>query len=406
MEYFEYQSKNHSDGKRFKGIITADDMEAAEEALKRRGEDIIVLREMPDLFNIRKTLYSISVRTGKKAKLEFFVMLKFMLEAGMSLYESLTNIRDTSMNKALRGLSWRMADEVRKGATLSTAMKKTNQFDTAIAEQINAGEESGSIIETLGRIIAQLEREIEFKSKIKNAMIYPIIICVVMVIVLWVMMTVVVPSLAETLISMGGTLPLITKIVIAVSNGMSHSTPYLIVLILAGIVAYRIAIKNEIFKMAVDTNKLKIPIVGNMLEKIELSRFCRNLSAMQKSGITLVSSLKIVNAAIKNKKIAKEMMKACRLVEISGMNLAAAMAKAGNFPAIMLQLIEIGIGSGKITEVLDKIAGQYEKEVDTSLKRTTSLIEPALIVVVGLLAGTVVISIFLPMFEMTSNMGV
>ena len=237
-------------------------------------------------------------------------------------------------------------------------------------------------------------------------MMYPIIICIVMVIVLWVMMTVVVPSLAETLVSMGGELPLITKIVIGVSNGMSKSTPYLIMLIIAAVIAYRIAIKNEALKMTVDTNKLKIPIVGNMLEKIELSRFCRNLSAMQKSGITLVSSLKIVDAAIKNQKTAKEVMKACRLVEISGMNLAAAMARAGKFPPMMLQLIEIGIGSGKITEVLDKIAVQYEKEVDTSLKRITSLIEPILIVVVGLLAGTVVISIFLPMFSMVDNMGV
>lgn len=403
MEYFEYKSKNRSDGKTFKGIITADDLESAEEALKRRGEDIITIGEMQDILNIRKTLYSISVRAGKKAKLEFFTMLKFMLEAGMSLHESLVNIRDTSINKALKGLSGKMADEVRKGATLSDSMKKTGQFDAALAEQINAGEESGNIIDTLGRIISQIEREIEFKGKIKSAMMYPIIICIVMVIVLWVMMTVVVPSLAQTLVSMGGELPLITKIVIGVSNGMSKSTPYLIVLIIVAVIAYRIAIKNEAFKMTVDTNKLKIPIVGNMLERMELSRFCRNLSAMQKSGITLVSSLKIVDAAIKNQKIAKEVMKACRLVEISGMNLAAAMARAGKFPPMMLQLIEIGIGSGKITEVLDKIAVQYEKEVDTSLKRITSLIEPILIVVVGLLAGTVVISIFLPMFSMVDT---
>lgn len=406
MEFYEYKSRNRSDGKVYKGILTADDMETAEEALKRRGEDIIILGEMKDFLNIRKNLYKISIKTGKKAKLEFFTMLKFMLEAGMSLHEALVNIRDTSANKALRNLTWKMADEVRKGATLSTAMKKTEQFDLALSEQINAGEESGNIVETIGRMIAQLEREIEFKGKLKSAMIYPIIICVVMVVVLWVMMSVVVPTLAETLISMGGELPLITKIVIGVSNGMSKGTPYLIFVVIAGIAAYRIAVKNETFKMAVDTNKLKIPIVGNMLEKIELSRFCRNLSAMQKSGITLVRSLNIVDSAIKNKKIAKEIMKACSFVEIAGMNLAVAMAKAGKFPSLLLQLIEIGIDSGKITEILDKIAEQYEKEVDTSLKRITSLIEPAMIVVVGLLAGTVVISIFLPMFEMTSNMGV
>ena len=114
----------------------------------------------------------------------------------------------------------------------------------------------------------------------------------------------------------------------------------------------------------------------------------------------------MVVSAVKNSKLAKEIEKASRLVEISGMNLAAALTKAGKFPAMMIQLIEVGISSGKIIEVLDKISEQYEKEVDVSLKRLTSLIEPVMIVVVGLLAGTVVIAIFLPMFEMTSNMGI
>ena len=406
MQYFEYKTRNHADGKIFKGIITADNIETAESTLKKRGEDIIVLSEMQDILNIRKTLYSLSVRTNKKTKLEFFTMLRFMLEAGMSLHESLVNIRDTGVNKSLKGLAGKIADSVRRGSTLSVAANGSGQFDHATVEQLKAGEESGSILNTLSRLMTQYEREIEFKSKIKSAMMYPIIICVVMVVVLWVMMTLVVPSLAETLISMGGELPLITKIVIGASNGMAAITPYLIVAIIAGVIAYRIAVKNAVFKLAVDTNKLKIPIVGKMLEKIELSKFCRNLSAMQKSGITLVSSLGIVVSAIKNKKIAKEIEKAARLVEISGMNLAAALAKAGNFPSMMLQLIEVGISSGKITEVLDKIAEQYEKEVDVSLKRITSLIEPIMIVVVGVLAGTVVIAIFLPMFEMTSNMGV
>ena len=330
-------------------------------------------------------------------------MLRFMLESGMSLYESLINIRDTGTNKSLKGLVSKIADSVRRGSTLSLASQNSGQFDNATVEQLKAGEESGSILDTLSRLIIQYEREIEFKGKIKSAMMYPIIICIVMVIVLWVMLTVVVPALAETLISMGGELPLITKIVIGVSNGMAAMTPYLIVVILVGVIAYRIAVRNEVFKLAVDTQKLKIPIVGTMLEKIELSKFCRNLSAMQKSGITLVSSLGIVVSAIKNRKIAKEIEKASRLVEISGMNLAAALAKAGKFPSMMLQLIEVGISSGKITEVLDKIAQQYEKEVDVSLKRITSLIEPLMIVVVGILAGTVVIAIFLPMFSMIDN---
>lgn len=401
MEYFEYTVKNHLTGKKSKGIVTSDNIEAAEETLKRRGEDIIEISLMPDLFNIRRKIYNFSTRVNKKTKCEFFKMLNWMLESGISLHESLINIRDTSINKSLRNLAREAADEVRKGATLSSAARKTNQFDEAVVEQITAGEESGTINNALNRIVAQMEREMEFKGKIKSAMMYPVIICVVMVIVLWVLMTIVVPSLANTLVSMGGELPLITKIVIGVSDFMAASTPYLIAGVILSVIAYRIAVKNDKIKLKIDTYKLKIPFIGAMLEKIELSRFCSNLSSMQKSGITLVSSLKIVKAAIKNQRIASYVEKAATLVEISGMNLSAALSKAGAFPSMMLQLIEVGIESGQISEVLDRISMQYEKETDSSLKRITSLIEPIMIVVVGLLAGVVVISIMLPMFSLT-----
>ncbi|MBS7306107.1 MAG: type II secretion system F family protein [Lachnospiraceae bacterium] len=406
MEYYEYKSRNRINGKVFKGIITAEDIESAEDNLKKRGEDILEISIMQDFLGIRKTIHNIATRTNKKTKLEFFSMLRFMLESGMSLYESLINIRDSSIDQLLKNLARIIADEVRQGADLSTAMRKSGQFDIAMVQQINSGEESGNIDDTLVRLTEQIEREIEFKGKIKSAMMYPIIICVVMVVVLWVMMTLVVPSLAETLVSMGGELPLITKIVIGASDLMAASTPYLILGIILLVIGYKAAVMNKDFKLKVDGLKLKIPIVGNMIEKIELSKFCRNLSAMQKSGIALVGSLKTVQTAIKNSEISKAVEKASRLVEISGMNLSNALAKAGSFPAMMLQLIEVGINSGQICEVLDKIAMQYEKEVNVGLKRVTSLIEPIMIVVVGLLAGTVVISIFLPMFSMTDSLEV
>lgn len=406
MEYYEYKSRNRINGKVFRGIITAEDIESAEDNLKKRGEDILEIAIMQDFLSIRKTIHNISTRTNKKTKLEFFSMLKFMLESGMSLYESLINIRDSSIDKSLKNLARIIADEVRQGADLSTAMRKSGQFDIAMVQQINSGEESGNIDDTLVRITEQIDREIAFKGKIKSAMMYPIIICVVMVVVLWVMMTLVVPSLAETLVSMGGELPLITKIVIGASDLMAVSTPYLILGIILLVIGYKAAVMNKDFKLKADGLKLKIPIVGNMIEKIEISKFCRNLSAMQKSGIALVGSLKTVQTAIKNSEISKAVEKASRLVEISGMNLSNALAKAGSFPAMMLQLIEVGISSGQICEVLDKIAMQYEKDVDVGLKRVTSLIEPIMIVVVGLLAGTVVISIFLPMFSLTDSLEV
>ena len=170
MQYFEYKTRDSANGKIYKGIITADNLESAESILKKRGEDIIVLSEMQDILNIRKALYSISVKTNKKAKLEFFTMLRFMLEAGMSLHESLINIRDTGMNKSLKNLSGKMADSVRRGSTLSVAALNSGQFDNATVEQLKASEESGSILDTLSRLMKQYEREIEFKGKIKSAM--------------------------------------------------------------------------------------------------------------------------------------------------------------------------------------------------------------------------------------------
>ena len=205
---------------------------------------------------------------------------------------------------------------------------------------------------------------------------------------------------------MGGELPLITKAVIGVSNFMSASSPYLLALALLVVIGYKTAVKNPKIRSMSDAYKLKIPVIGKMLEKIELSRFCTNLSAMQSSGIPLAVSLKTVAEAVKNKKIANEIEKATRLVEISGMNLGAALSRAGSFPQMMIQLIEVGIESGQIGPVLDRISLQYEKETDAALKQITSLIEPIMIIVVGILAGTVVISIMLPMFSLTDNLGV
>ena len=337
----------------------------------------------------------------KKEKLEFISMMRFMLASGISLHEAIVNIRDSSTDKSLKNLSRVVADEVRRGADLSQALKKTGYFDNATVQQINAGEESGTIEDTLSRLIVQYQREIELKNKIKSASIYPIIICITMVVVLWIMMTVIVPSLVETLVSLGGELPLITKIVIGVSGFMSKSTPYLLLILVMAVIGYKIAIKEERVKLFVDTLKLKIPIIGEIIKRLELSRFCRNLSAMQKSGISLVNSIYTVKSAVKNLKISKEIEKSGRLIELSGMNLANALSKSGDFPSLMLQMIEIGIESGQICDVLDNIAEQYEKEVDINLKRMLGLIEPILIIIVGLLVGVVVISIFLPLFSVT-----
>jgi type IV pilus assembly protein PilC len=354
--------------------------------------------------SIRKTIYGFLHRIKKRNIKEFFDQLAFMLSANLQMYNALVILRDSSVDKKIKYIARLVAESIRKGLPLHEALEKADCFKTSDIMQIKSGEESGSVPRALSRLATQYEREIEFANKIKSAMMYPVLIIVVMTAVLWVLLTLVVPSLSQTLISLGGELPAITKIVISVSNFLKDATVY-ILFVAAGLVwIYRELMKRDGFGREADRIKLKIPIAGAVLIKLEMSRFCRSLSIIQSSGIALVPSLKITNAAVKNRYLKNAVEKAARLVEVSGIHLSAALAKTRSFPAMMIQLIDVGVNAGKITDILDKIAEQYEREVDRNIKRITGLMEPVMIVIVGILVGIVVISMFLPLLSVVDTM--
>ena len=403
MEYYDYTAR--VGGKVKKGVTTAADMETAAENLIARGFTVITIAPMQDAFNIRRTMYGMSHRIKKKNIKDFFDQLSFMLGTNLPQNNALLILRDSGVDKKLKYIARLVAEKTRTGMALHEALNTTGFFDVSTIKQLEAGEQSGNVPEALERLVKQYERDLEFSGKIKNAMIYPCLILSVMVIVLWVLMTMVVPALSATLISLGGELPAITQIVIAVSGFVKVSTPYMIVGIITAVIMYKKMMKQKHFKLTVDTFKLRLPIIGSMLIKIEMSRFCRNLSAIQDSGIALVPSLAVTQSAIKNGKLKAATEKASKLVEMSGESLSSALAKTRSFPPLMIQLIEVGVNAGRITGILNKIATQYEKEVDASIKKITGLIEPIMIILVGLLAGTVVMAMYLPILSLVDTMG-
>lgn len=403
MLYFDYRAKVSNSNKVFRGIVTADSTETALDNLKSKGLTIVEIFPIIDFLSIRKTLYSFSDRITKKTIQEFFEQLAFMLDTDIALYDALTILRDNGASKKIMALARPIAECVRKGLSLHEAMEKTKQFTLPIIQQVKSGEDSGNVPQTLNRISAELARDMEFKKKIKGAMTYPIIICVVMIMVLWVLLTFVVPNISKTIIGLGGELPLITKIVIAVSNIISTATPFIIISIAFAAFLYKYLCRNKIFKYNMDKTKIQMPMFGKLIEKLELSRFCKSLASMQESGITLVRSLNITQNALKNTYIKKMVEKSARLVEVSGLNLSLALAKGGKFPELMIQLIDVGVNTGRTDEVLNRIANQYEKDIDSSIKKITSLIEPLMIVIVGTLAGTVVVSMFLPLMAVMDS---
>jgi len=399
MFYYDYVVKDPVSTKKVRGVITADDAESASQNLKARGLIVLEISSLKDFLHLRKIFYDITYRITKKDIKEFFEQLSFMLGTNLQMYNALIILRDYSVNKKLRYLAKPIAESIRKGLPLHEALEETKFFQTSVIMQVKSGEESADVPNSLKRLAEQYTRELEFMAKIKNAMTYPILITVVMIGVLWVLMTMVVPTLAKTISSLGGELPLITKIVIGASKFMSATTPVLIVLIIACIIGFKHLCKQEGFKYQIDSLELKIPLIGNLIAKLEMSRFCRNLSAMQNSGITLVRSLNITKTAIKNSYMKKAIEKTAKMVEISGVNLSTALSKAGNFPELMVQLIEVGVNAGQISDVLEKIANQYENEIDNSIKRITGLIEPIMIIIVGLIAGTIVLAMMSPLFS-------
>jgi type IV pilus assembly protein PilC len=404
MQYFGYTIQNPINHKKEKGVLTSDDYKSAVEQLKSRGMTVVELVPMKDFLNIRKRIYGAIHGMRKKNIKDFFEQLSFMLSTNLPMYSALLILRDIGADKKLKYLAYPIAESIRKGLPLHEALSKTGCFSQSDIMQIKAGEESGNVPYSLSRLVVQYTRDIDFANKIKAALTYPVIIMVVMFIVLWVLMTMVVPTLAQTLVSMGGELPIITKVVIASSDFMKISTPYIILCVIGVVFAYKKLMENESFGEKADKLKLKIPLIGVVLTKIEMSRFCRNLSAIQKSGIALVPSLTVTASSIKNRYFKNALIKATQLVEISGINLSSALSKTGKFPVIMVQLIEVGISAGQITVTLDKIAEQYEREVDYSIKKMASLMEPIMIMIVSFLVGIVVTSVFLPILSITDTM--
>ncbi len=404
MEYFDYTIRNPIRGRKEKGIVSADDDKSAAEQLKSRGMTVVELVPIKDFLNVRRHLYGMMHRIKKKNIKDFFEQLSFMLSTNLPMYSALLILRDMGTDKKLKYLARPISESIRGGLTLHEALAKTGYFSQADIMQIKAGEESGNVPCCLSRLVVQYTKEIDFLNKIKAALTYPIIIVIVMFVVLWVLMSMVVPTLAQTLLSLGGEIPTITQIVIAVSKFMESATPYIMIGAVGAVFAYKKIMQNESIGKKADKIKLKFPLFGTVLTKIEMSRFCRNLSAIQKSGIALVPSLTVTAASIKNRYFKNAIVKATRLVEISGINLSTALTKSGQFPIMMVQLIEIGVSAGQITKTLDKIAEQYECEVDFSIKKIASLAEPAMIIIVGLLVGVIVLSVFLPILHISDTM--
>lgn len=325
-----------------------------------------------------------------------------MLDAGISITNSLEMLSTQVTNKKLQGILVEIQNDVKKGEMLSSSMRKyPDEFPKLLISMVESGEASGNLDEMMLRMAKQYEKESKINSKIKSAMIYPIMICIVAIVALAVIMVVVMPTFKEIFESEDISLPLITRALIGLSEFMVDWWYILLLILIVIVVAlnkFRKTKKGYIFFSKL---KLKIPIISKLTKKIVVSRFTRTLATLITSGVPIVEALPIVQGVLRNS-IAEEEMDIIKEKVVKGEGLSVPIKESLVFPDLLASMVNIGEEAGSLDDMLNKTADFYDEEVDVAITNATAMIEPILIIIMGISIGAIVIAIMLPLFNMYS----
>jgi len=325
-----------------------------------------------------------------------------MIDAGLPIVQGLDILSQQSENKAFRITVRTIKQDVESGFTLADALKKHPKiFDDLYVNMVAAGEVGGVLNTILNRIAVFIEKAAKLKSKVKGAMIYPATIVVVAVAVVSVLLLFVIPVFAELYGGMGKALPAPTQITINISNFFRAYFMYLAGAIVGIVVAIKMYYKTAQGRFTIDGLLLKLPIMGDLIRKVAVARFSQNMSILLSSGVPILDGLAITAKTAGNKVVEKAIMNA-RVSISQGKTVAEPLTESKIFPPMVCQMVAIGENTGALDAMLKKVADFYEEEVDNAVANLTSLMEPLIMVVLGVILGGLVISMYLPIFQLGS----
>jgi len=332
--------------------------------------------------------------------------LATMIDAGLPLVQCLDILGSQTENKTLATVVGQVRSDVESGATFADALKKHPKvFDNLYVNMVAAGEAGGILDTILQRLAAYMEKFAKIKRQIKSAMIYPSVILFVAVSVVALLMVVVVPMLANMFADMGQALPLPTRIVIAISNFLKGwgglGTLIGIIGFFVGLKQFR---KTEKGLRMTDAFALKVPVAGSLIQRVAVAKFTRTLGTLLTSGVPILEGLLIVSRTAGNK-VVEESIVTTRQSVSEGKTLAEPLSKAKVFPAMVVQMISVGEATGALDNMLNKIADFYDDEVDSGVAALTSMLEPMLMIFLGVTVGFVIVAMYMPIFQMGSLAG-
>jgi len=399
MSIFRYKALKE-DNKAIKGLVEASSEEAAVDILKEKGYTIVYLKEKTKIDFNNLTFLS---RVKPKDVVIFSRQFSVLVSASVSLVDSLKILVDQTENPKLRGIVQEMADEVDAGMRLSDSLsKRPKVFSEFYINVVKSGETSGKLDEVLNYLADELEKDYDMSSKIKGAMIYPVFVLCGLGGVGVIMMVFVVPKLTAVLEETGAELPTPTKILIAVSDFLKTDW-WLLLLIIAGMVAgVKFASRTEIGKRIIDTIKLRLPIFGHLFNLIYLVRFTRSMNTLIIGGVNISKGLQITADVVDND-IYQRMIRETKAEVEDGNSISTIFEESKMVPKMVPQMMTIGEKTGRLDVILSRLTDFYTREINNIVANLMTLMEPIIMVVMGVAVGIMVAAIILPMYNMSSN---
>ncbi len=399
MPVYNYKAINDK-GESIKGAISAESVKIASDRLRKGG---IYLSSIKEASGSRRS--SVSLPWNRVSISELAVMTRqfsTLISSGLPLETSLVALYEQTDDQKLKGILSQVRSRVSEGSSLHAALEEhESAFSDLYVSMVRAGEASGTLDVVLDRLADFLEKQLELTSKIRGAMIYPAIMFVVGLGVLVFMMTFVIPKVADIFEASNKALPFITVVLIGASDFLRENFVFLLVFLAAVLFFAHRYVRTPSGKKVYDRFSLRIPVFGKMSSKVMISRFTRTLATLLSSGIPLLESVRVSESVMGNS-LYVDSIRDVRVKVAEGAAFGGCLGQTGIFPPLMVRMVSVGEEAGKMEVMLSKVADMYDTEVDGMLATLTSLLEPVMILIMGVVMGFIVFAILLPVLNLTS----
>ena len=398
MPAYAWKGKNRM-GEVQEGVLVSDSRDAAANTLKRNGIEIM---------NIRVSAAQGGKSLGKVPPKELAIFTRqfsVMIDAGLPLVQCLEILGAQQAHKGFQRIIEAVREDVEKGSTLQASLAKhPKAFNDLYVNMVGAGETGGILDVILQRLSGYIEKAVKLTSKVKGAMTYPVAVITIAIAVVVIIMLKVIPVFSAMYEGLGSKLPFPTLICIGISNALINYSWLIIIAVVLIVVGLRQYYRTPPGKLMIDAAMLKIPIIGDLLRKVAVARFCRTLGTLISSGVPILEGMDITAKTAGNMVVQNAILKSKDAVE-QGRNIATPLAETKVFPPMVVQMVGVGEATGALDAMLSKVADFYEDEVDNAVANLTSLMEPVMIAILGGIIGFIVIAMYMPIFNLANVMG-